>query len=105
MGAGIAQVSEQDFQEKVKQGTVLVDFYADWCGPCKMMAPVLDKVAAELGSAVSILKLDVDGAQGVARQFQVSSIPTLVLFKDGKEVSRLVGLQNAEAIKRLIQSA
>ncbi len=105
MAAAVAELTEQNFQEAVKKGTVLIDFYATWCGPCKMMAPTLDKVASEMNGSVTVAKLDVDEGQAVARQFQVSSIPTLVLFKDGKEVGRLVGLQNAEAIKRLIQTA
>lgn len=100
----IKNVTEETFGQAIKEGVVLVDFFADWCGPCRMMTPVLEKVASELGNKISILKIDIDNAQQIATQFQVTSIPTLVLFKDGKEAGRLVGLRDAEAIKEFIAS-
>ena len=98
-------LSEETFSKDTEHGVVLVDFYADWCGPCRMMTPVLDKVAKEVKGHAVIGKLDIDNAQKVAAQFQVTSIPTLILFKEGKEVGRLVGLRDEATIKQFIDSA
>ncbi len=72
---------------------VLVDFWATWCGPCKMIAPVLEEIAAEKAGELKVVKLDVDANPATARDFQVVSIPTLILFKDGQPVKRIVGRQ------------
>src|SRR4051812_6930066 len=96
--AHIKVLSEENFKEGISEGVHLVDFYADWCGPCRMLAPVLETVAAEVAGQASIAKLDIDSAQNTASQYNVNSIPTLILFKNGKEVNRLVGLHNATAI-------
>lgn len=101
----IKKLSEATFQNDVNNGVVLVDFYADWCGPCRMMTPVLEKVGKELAGKAKIGKLDIDAAQQIAAQFQVTSIPTLILFKEGKEVGRLVGLRDAAAVKEFIETA
>lgn len=97
--------SDQDFDSKIKQGVVLVDFYADWCGPCKSLAPVLEQVAKEVQGKAVVAKVDIDHEQKTASQYQISSVPTMILFKNGKEVGRLVGLQGAKAIKEFINSA
>lgn len=75
---------------------VLVDFWADWCGPCKMIAPVLDELATEYSGRLTIGKLDVDANSDTARQFDVRSIPTLIIFKDGQPVKRLVGAMSKQ---------
>jgi len=98
-------VTEEGFTQAIAKGTVLVDFYADWCGPCRMLTPVLENVAKELQGKVAVLKLDIDQAQKTASSFQVTSVPTLVLFKEGKEVGRLVGLRDAHAVKSFIENA
>lgn len=98
-------IDEQNFEEMTKSGKTLVDFYADWCGPCKMLTPVLEEVATELKGKVVVAKLDIDKSQALASKFQVTSVPTLILFKDGAEAGRLVGLRDAEAIKEFVESA
>jgi thioredoxin 1 len=104
-GDRIKKFTEDSFQSEIKKGVVLVDFYADWCGPCRMMTPILEKVADESAGNVVIAKLDIDSAQSVAGNFQVTSVPTLILFKNGKVVGRLVGLRGAEEVKEFISTA
>jgi len=77
---------------------VLVDFYADWCGPCKMQTPILREVADELGNKTRIIKIDVDKNQAVAQRFQVRGVPTLVLFKNGQPVWRQSGVANRQQL-------
>ncbi|MBS0603721.1 MAG: thioredoxin [Verrucomicrobia bacterium] len=105
MSDDIKHFAEDTFNKDVQHGVVLVDFYADWCGPCRMMTPVLEKVAKEVKGHATIGKLDIDSAQKIASQFQVTSIPTLILYKEGKEVGRLVGLRDAATIKQFIDGA
>ena len=94
-------VSQDNFSDSIASGLVLVDFFAEWCGPCKMLTPVLEAVATELPS-VTLLKLDIDASPRPAEQYGVSSIPTLILFKDGREVERSVGLKDKDSLIRLI---
>ena len=82
---------------------VLVDFYADWCGPCKTMAPILQQVAAEHAGKVKIIKIDVDRNQGVAQQYRVQSIPTLILFHQGKVLWRQSGVVPSGQLKLVLQ--
>jgi thioredoxin 1 len=77
---------------------VLVDFWATWCGPCKMIAPVLEEIAADKAGELTVAKLDVDANPGTARDFQVVSIPTLILFKNGEPVKRIVGTKGKSAL-------
>ncbi|NLC42554.1 MAG: thioredoxin, partial [Erysipelothrix sp.] len=84
-------VTEKDFEQAISEGVVLVDFYADWCGPCKMVAPVLEEVEADYGDKLSVVKVDVDVEQSLAQRFGVQSIPTLIVFKDGKQVASTLG--------------
>ncbi len=83
---------------------VLVDFFATWCGPCKMLAPILDQVKDELGDAVKIVKLDVDKNQTLASKYQVRGVPTMLLFKNGKQVWRQSGLLQKQEIIQIINT-
>lgn len=99
----IVNVSDQTFGSEVEgQGTVLVDFWAPWCGPCKMIAPVLDEISQELGDSVKIAKLNVDDNPESASRFGVMSIPTLIVFKDGQPVDKVVGFQSKDALKSVL---
>lgn len=105
MADTLKHIEDSSFVEEISKGVTLVDFYADWCGPCRMLTPVLEKVAKELGGQAKIVKVNVDTAQATSSQYQISSIPTMILFKDGKKVDQLMGLQNEAAIKKFILSA
>ncbi|MFS0751251.1 thioredoxin [Oceanobacillus sp. 1P07AA] len=98
----IKNVSDQNFTEETSKGLVLADFWAPWCGPCKMIAPVLEELDGEMEEKVQIVKLDVDENQETAGKFGVMSIPTLLLFKDGDVVDQVIGFQPKEALADLI---
>ena len=89
----IVVLSNKNFNPVTKSGLVLVDFWAAWCGPCKMMAPVLNEVAEEAGDSVTIAKLNVDHNPDLSQRFKIRSIPTLILFKNGKEIERYMGVK------------
>lgn len=99
----VINVTEENFKTETKDGLVLVDFYADWCGPCKMLAPVLDELAAEIKDA-KIVKVNVDEAKKIAIDYKVSSIPNLTLLKDGEVVHQDVGFKPKEMLIGLIDS-
>lgn len=98
----ITHATDQNFTSETGEGLVLTDFWATWCGPCKMIAPVLEELDGELGEKVKIVKLDVDENQETASKYGVMSIPTLIVMKDGKEVDKVVGYQPKEALVELI---
>ena len=100
----VLNLTRDSFEAEVTEfkGTVLVDFWASWCMPCKMLSPVVDEVAEEVTS-VKVAKVNVDEQQSLAARFNVMSIPTLIVFKDGKEVRRSVGVIPKEAIKELVK--
>ncbi|MCM3316927.1 thioredoxin [Rummeliibacillus stabekisii] len=98
----IVHSTDATFSNDISKGLVLVDFWATWCGPCKMIAPVLEELDQELDDKATIVKVDVDQNQETASQFGIMSIPTLVLFKDGQPVDKTVGFQPKEALAELI---
>ncbi|MDE0429074.1 MAG: thioredoxin [Caldilineaceae bacterium] len=106
MGGNTVVVTDANFEDEVIQSElpVLVDFWAEWCGPCKMIAPVLDEIASELDGKLTIGKLDVDENQSTAMAFGVMSIPTLMLFKDGQQVETIVGFQQKAQLLGRIQT-
>ena len=99
----IVHGTDQSFTSEISDGLVLVDFWAPWCGPCKMIAPVLEELDTEMSDSVKIVKVDVDENQETASNFGIMSIPTLVLFKDGQPVDKVVGFQPKEALAQLVQ--
>ena len=95
----------QKFNEIIKSETpVLIDFYADWCGPCKMLAPILKEVKEELGEEVKIIKIDVDKNEQLAAKYQVRGVPTMIVFKNGEQKWRQSGVLQKEDIVKVIQS-
>ncbi len=100
MAGTLGTIDDNTFDEEIGSATtpVLVDFWAEWCGPCKMIAPILEEIADEQGDSLKILKLNVDDAPQVAQRFGVMSIPTLILFKDGEEAKRIVGAKPKAAL-------
>lgn len=93
--------TDDNFEEEVlkAEGPVLVDFFAEWCGPCKMLGPILEELAGEYEGKVKIGKLDVDASPAVAGKYGVQSIPTLIFFKGGEPVDKAMGFQSKEALK------
>ena len=97
-------VTTNEFDDVVKEGVVLVDFYADWCWPCKMIAPILTDLSKELEGTATIVKVNVDEEGTLAQRFDVMSIPTLILFKDGKPVGRKNGFLPKPELDKFIKS-
>lgn len=96
---------KSNFKDIINSDTpILVDFFADWCGPCKMLAPILMQVKEELGDAVKILKIDVDKNQPISAQYQVRGVPTMILFKNGKQLWRQSGVLQKNDIINIIKS-
>ena len=98
----IMHLTKDNFDSVTSSGLVLVDFWATWCGPCRMQAPVLDQVDAELGSSVKVCKLDVDDHPDIAQRFGVFSIPTLIVFRDGQMIRKEVGLHSYEQLLSML---
>jgi thioredoxin 1 len=101
----IKNITDSDFQATIASGVTVIDFWAPWCGPCKAITPYLEELAGEYGGRVKIVKINVDESQAVASQFNVMSIPTLILFKDGQKLDQKVGGSPKAALKSFIDQA
>lgn len=99
----LKHANESNFQEMTGKGLVLVDFFATWCGPCRMLGPVLEDMANDRDS-IDIVKVDIDESMNLARQYGIMSVPTLVLFKDGQVVAKTSGFQPKESIQQFIDN-
>jgi thioredoxin 1 len=101
----IKTLTDKNFQNQIKEGVILVDFWASWCMPCKMMAPVLNEMANELGEGRHIGKLNVEDYQSVSAKYNVRGIPTMILFKNGKEINRFVGVKPKDFLMKQLNNA
>ena len=97
----LVKLNNQNFEGEISRGTMLVDFYADWCGPCKMIAPIIEEIAAERDD-IKVGKVNVDNDTPIAIKYNVVSIPTLIIFKDGVETDRIVGYRPKEDILAML---
>lgn len=100
----VKKISEKDFNKVIsnKEKKVIVDCYAEWCGPCRMLSPIIDELKEEVDSC-EFYKLNVDEAENISREYGIMSIPTVLIFKDGKEINKSIGLKTKEELKELIE--
>ena len=105
MNNKVMKLTKNSFDDIKGKGTVLIDFYATWCSPCSAQAPILDKLAEEVGDGVSIGKLNVDDYPEIASQYSVMSLPTLLILKDGEVKNTFVGLQSQKVLKEALENA
>ena len=101
----VISLNEKNFEEEVikSEKPVLIDFWASWCGPCRMMSPVVDQIAEEMQDEVKVCKINIDEEENLAVKYNVMSIPTFIVFKNGKEAGRSVGVQDKEEIKAMLK--
>jgi thioredoxin 1 len=101
----VVAINKAEFEGAIAKGLCVVDFWAAWCGPCRMVAPVLDALAEKHGETVKVYKVDVDTNQELAAQFGIMTIPTVILFRDGVEVDKRIGVHPLEEFENMILSA
>ena len=102
MSTEIKYLNDENFTQEISSGVTLVDFYADWCGPCRMMEPVIEELSKEMAGKAKIAKLDIEAAGQTTSTFNVTSIPTIILFKNGEEAERFVGVKSKDDLVRII---
>lgn len=99
----VLALTDKNFETETKDGLVLVDFWATWCGPCRMQSPVIDQLDEEMGDKVTFTKVDVDENPATAQQFGIMSIPTLLIKKDGQVVDKLIGYHSKEQLEEILE--
>jgi len=99
----VLHLTKANFDETIAEGTVMVDFWASWCGPCRMLSPTIESLAEKYEGKAKVCKVDVDAEPELARRFGVMSIPTIIVFKDGVEMSKRVGVQPMEELEKMIE--
>ena len=97
-------VDNTNFEQEINNGVVVVDFFATWCGPCKMLAPIFEQLSVEMKDDARFVKVDIDKSLEIARKYMISSVPTMMIFKDGKPVDTMVGFMPKEAIKNKVEA-
>ena len=97
-------VDNNEFRSEIESGITVVDFFATWCGPCKMLAPVLEGLSGEMEGKANFIKVDIDQSLDLANEFKIASVPTMVIFKDGQKVEQLVGFLPKEKIQQAIKA-
>lgn len=105
MAENLKELNDDTFDDAVKEGVTLVDFWAPWCGPCRMQGQILDELASEGVDGAKFAKVNVDDAPSVAAKFGVQAIPTLLIIKDGEEAKKFVGVQQAATLKSALEEA
>lgn len=98
----VLKIEEKDFAEKIKEGKVIVDCYADWCGPCKMLSPIIDELASEIDDCI-FYKLNIDESETTPAKYGIMSIPTLLLFENGELKQKSIGFKTKEELRELIK--
>lgn len=101
----MTEITESNFQETASTGVALIDFWAEWCGPCRMITPIVEELSKEYEGKATIGKVNIDDAAGLAQKFGVASIPTLIVLKDGEEVNRFVGVTSKDNLAKALDEA
>lgn len=105
MAGAMQHFDDNNFDSGISKGVTLVDFYADWCGPCRMITPILEELSSEYQGRATVAKVNVDNAQNVSSKFNVTSIPTVILFMNGEEVKRVIGVRGKDTYKMMLDAA
>ena len=103
--SAVPELTSQTFDEAVAEGITLIDFWAEWCGPCKMIAPMIDELSTEYDGKAKVVKINIDDEQELAVRFKVNSIPTLLIIKDGEEAKRFIGVTSKSDVAAALDSA
>ena len=101
----VPELTDDTFQAAISKGVTLVDFYADWCGPCRMMTPIIASLATKLAGSVQVVKVNTENAPKTTLSLGITSIPSILVFKDGREVGRTVGVRDEKTLEAMVQAA